>query len=71
MDIKPRPNRRRYIEVLRRMSPEERLKKAFELGEFTRSLFKQGLRERFPDKSEAEIHEIYVKRMAKCHNRNY
>lgn len=53
------------------MTPEQRLRKALELGEFTRSLFKQGLRERFPEMSDDDIHDLYVKRLAKCHNRNY
>lgn len=33
MDPKPRPNHRRYIEILRRMTPEQRLAKAFELSD--------------------------------------
>lgn len=37
VDPKPRPNNRMYVEILRRMSPAERLAKAFELSEFTRS----------------------------------
>ena len=60
-----------YLEVLRRMSPEARLKKAFELSEFTRALFLSGLRRRFPDASEAELKQIMLKRLARCHNRNY
>jgi len=36
MDIKERPNHKIYIQVLRQMSPEKRLLKAFELSEFTR-----------------------------------
>jgi len=71
VDPKPRPNRTRYIEVLRRMTPEQRLQKAFELGDFAKSLFKQGLRKRFPDMTEEELHRLYLKRLDKCHNRNY
>ena len=70
MDPKPRPNRARYIETLRRMTPEQRLLKAFELTEFSRALFKQGLRNRFPEKSESEIHQLYLERLATCYNRN-
>lgn len=71
MDIKPRPNHRLYVEILRRMTPEQRLLKAFELTEFSRDLFKRGLRRRFPDLSEEEIHRLYLQRLEKCHNRNY
>ncbi len=53
------------------MTPEERLLKAFELSEFSRRLFKEGLRQRFPAKSEAEIHTLFLQRLEKCHNRNY
>ena len=35
MDIKKRPNYKIYLQVLRQMSPEKRLLKAFELSEFT------------------------------------
>ena len=69
--MKERRNHRLYIQVLRSMSPEARLLKAFELTEFARKLFLHGLRRRFPDKSEQEIKEIYLKRLEKCHNRNY
>ncbi len=71
MNIKERPNHALYIQTLRRMSPEARLLKAFELSEFSRQLFLQGLRRRFPAMSEAEIHKLYLERLDKCHNRNY
>jgi hypothetical protein len=68
---KPRPNHRRYLEVLSRLTPEQRLLKAFELSEFTKALFLHGLRQRFPDATEEEIRKIFLARLAKCHNRNY
>ena len=71
MDIKPRPNHRLYIETLRRMTPEQRLLKAFELTDFSRGLFRQGLRRRFPDLSEDDFQRLYLERLDKCHNRNY
>lgn len=39
MDPKPRPNHAKYIEVLRSMTSEQRLNKAFELSDLTRQLF--------------------------------
>ncbi|MFN3650954.1 MAG: hypothetical protein ACK47B_15370 [Armatimonadota bacterium] len=45
--------------------------KAFELSEMTRELFRRGLRERFPDLSEQELHQLFLKRIATCHNRNW
>lgn len=68
---KPRPNHARYLAVLRAMSPEERLAKSFELTEMSRTLFRQGLRRRFPALSEDEFHQLYLARLAECHNRNY
>ena len=71
MDPKPRPNHRLYMETLRRMTPEQRLLKAFELSEFGRQLFISGLRRRFPDAPPDEFKALLLKRLAKCHNRNY
>src|SRR3990170_1887806 len=51
MNLKERLNHKIYIQVLRQMSPEKRLLKAFELSEFTRQLFIHGLRRRFPQLS--------------------
>ena len=69
--VKKRPNHKLYLAVLRKMTPEQRLLKAFELSEFSKQLFLHGLRKRFPEKSEAEITKTYLERLNKCHNRNY
>jgi hypothetical protein len=71
MDPKPRPQHAEYLRALRALTPEQRLQKAFELTAFTKTLFRQGLRERFPDLPEPELHRLYLQRLAKCHNRNY
>jgi hypothetical protein len=71
MDPKPRPNHRLYIEVLRRMTPEQRLAKAFELSALAKRAFIDGLRKRFPNLSEEEFKKLLLERLAKCHNRNY
>ena len=71
MDIKPKPNHQEYLAALARMTPEQRLKTAFDLSDFTRKLFMTGLRKRFPDASEQELHRIAIARLAECHNRNY
>jgi hypothetical protein len=69
MDPKPRPNDQIYREALHRMTPEQRLLKAFELTELSRELFRAGLRQRFPDAGETELQRIYLERLEKCHNR--
>jgi hypothetical protein len=71
MDPKPRPNHQRYIEVLRAMTPQQRVAKVFELSAFAKELFRHGLRKRFPELSEEEFHKLYLARLEKCHNRNY
>ena len=71
MNAKKRPNHRLYIQILRRMSPEQRLLKAFELSQFTKQLFVHGLRKRYSDLSPSEFHTLLLKRLDKCYNRNY
>ncbi len=71
MKVKKRPNQRIYIQALRRMTPEKRLLKAFELSQFSKGLFLEGLRRRFPNLPEEALRKIYLERIDKCHNRNY
>jgi hypothetical protein len=70
-NIKERPNHTIYIRALRRMSPEQRLAKAFELTEFSKQLFLHGLRRRFPDMEEKKFHGLFLERLGKCHNRSF
>jgi hypothetical protein len=70
-DIKPRPNHRLYLETLSKMSPEEKLDKTFELSEMSKALFLTGLRMRFPEYSEEQIHKLFLERLKLCYNRNY
>ena len=58
MNPKERPNHEKYIQILRQMSPEKKLLKAFELSEFTKQLFIHGLRKRFPNLSEEEFNRL-------------
>lgn len=61
----------RYLEALSTMSPAQRLAKAFELTELTRSLLRAGLRVTHPNASADELHRLYLERLAACYNRNY
>lgn len=67
--MKQRPNHRIYLELLRRLSPEDRLRKAFELSDLARALFRQGLRSRFPNLSEDDLHRLYLDRLARSRDR--
>lgn len=71
MDPKPRPNHGRYLKVLRRMGPQKRLQKAFELSEMSRQLFIRGLRRRFPDLPERQFRRIMLEQLDRCRNRRY
>lgn len=71
MHPKDRTTHRQYMEVLRKMSPAERLLKAFELSEFAKQLFIHGLKRRFPDATEDEFQRILRARLEQCHNRKY
>lgn len=64
--MKNRANHRLYLEILRGMSPEERLRKAFDLSDFSRALFVHGLRHRFPDLSSSQFAELVRQRLEKC-----
>lgn len=55
MTAKEQPNRRIYIEALRNLGPDGRLRKALELTDYARQLFLAGLESRFPGSTEAEI----------------
>lgn len=71
MDPKPRPNHRQYLQTLRAMTPAQRFQVACDLSDMARRLFRQGLRQRFPELSEADLHRVYLERLAKCHNQNW
>lgn len=49
-----------YLDILRRLSPEDRLRKAFELSELSRSLFEHGLHRAFPDLEAAELRALAI-----------
>ena len=71
MDPKSKPNHRAYLQILRSMTPEQKLQKVFDLSELGKSLFLDGLRMRFPKATKEELHRIYLDRLEKCHNKNY
>jgi hypothetical protein len=67
--MKERPNHRIYVQVLRKMGPENRLKKAFELSEFARALAKRGLANLHPNLPPSELNRLYLDRMKKARER--
>jgi hypothetical protein len=71
MNIKRNQNHSIYIKALRKLTPEQRLKRAFDLSDFTTKLFINGLKKRWPDLGEEEFKQKLFERLGKCHNRNY
>lgn len=71
VDPKPRPNHAVTIRILRGMSTDARLRAALEMGETSRRLFEDGLRKARPGLSEAQFRRLLLKRLDRCHNRNY
>ena len=71
MDVKPRPNQFRYIEILRCMSAEQKVQKMFELNRLGKDLCLAGLRIRNPGLDETALHKVYLKFIESCHNRNF
>jgi Xaa-Pro aminopeptidase len=66
---KAQPNRRIYIEVLRRMTPEQRLAKAFELSDMTREALRAGLAQRHPGATPQELTAMVIERLERCRRR--
>ena len=71
MDLKPRPNHRLYLQVLRSMTVEQRLLKTFELSALGKELLRKSLRKRFPKASEEKLHRMFLDQLEKWHNRKY
>lgn len=67
--MKDRPNHVIYIRVLREMGPEKRLRKAFELSEFSRALTRRGLEHLHPELQRADLNRLYLDRMKKARGR--
>jgi hypothetical protein len=71
MDPKPRPNHGIYLETLHRMTPEQRLLKAFELSQLSHELLRAGIRQRYPDAGPDEVQRIYLEQLGRCQNRGF
>lgn len=56
---------------IRLLSGARKVEMQAEMSENARRLFKDGLRRYFPELNEAELHALFLERMADCHNQNY
>jgi hypothetical protein len=64
------PNRKKYIEILQKMTGEERVRIAFELFEFAKNVMIEGIKAQNPGITPQEIQKEVVRRMLRCHRRN-
>ena len=71
ISMKTYPNKQQYHAILRRMSPQDKLLKSFELTELANAAFKTGLRNRYPELSEVELERLYREKRSACHNQSY
>jgi DNA-binding PadR family transcriptional regulator len=63
MDAKQRLSHRQYIEILRRMTPEQRLRRAFRLSDCGKREFLRKLRDEHPGASEEEFRRVLRDRL--------
>ena len=64
------PNRKQYVEILRKMTGEQRMRIAFELFEMAKHVMIEGMKAQNPDIKAEEIQQEVVRRMMRCHRRN-
>ena len=64
------PNRKQYIEILRKMTGEERMRIGFELFEMAKCIMIEGMKAQNPGIEKDEIQQEVVRRMMRCHRRN-
>jgi hypothetical protein len=64
------PNRKQYIEILQKMTGEERVRIAFELFEMAKNVMIEGMKAQNPDIEAEAIQKEVVRRMMRCHRRN-
>lgn len=64
------PNRKQYIEILQKMTGEERMRIGFELFEMAKCIMIEGMKAPNPGIKLEEIQQEVVRRMMRCHKRN-
>ena len=60
-----------YIQILKKMTPQQRVEKSLELSQMADELAKEGLKKRYPELSSDQIHAMFIEQKIQCHNRNY
>ena len=60
----------RYLKILRRMTPEQRLLKALELTEESRELYFAGFRSRYPELPPSQVRRMADEQLRRWRNSN-
>ncbi len=71
MDPKKQPNHALYLQIFRRLTPEQKIEKASQMAQLGRELMASGIRNTHPDMSELEVQAIVRRKLEACHNQNY
>ncbi len=66
IDPKPRPNHLRTLQILREMTPQQKLDQVFKLNERVLNLMRAGLRHRYPDLTEQELRRVQMHVLPFC-----
>ena len=69
--MKDYPNRQRYHQILKAMTPQDRLMRSFELSDLADEAFRAGLADKYPNLTDDELQELFLEKRLRCHNRNY
>ncbi len=64
--LKDKLQRREYLEVLRKMTGEQRVVLGFELHDLALRLMQDGIRDRHPEYDDRQIQQETAKRLLRC-----
>ncbi|MDO9390910.1 MAG: hypothetical protein Q7U71_03950 [bacterium] len=64
--LKDKLQRREYLEVLRKMTGEQRVVLGFELHDLALRLMQDGIRDRHPEYDDRQIQQETTKRLLRC-----
>ena len=59
-NLKTQTNRKLYIDIIKKMSAEDRLKKTFELSQMTKTLFYESFKQKYAHLEPKTLHQKYM-----------
>jgi len=64
---KPSSHHQRRLQILRGMTPDQKMARVFKLNERVLNQMRAELRHQYPDISVAELHQRYLEKRIRCH----